>query len=243
MTESVTDIIVARRRQPQRLKPMLLWSIAVHAGVVLFVLFGPMDWGLVAEEPLRTVMRISLAGAPGPPSGGATPMGGRAIPDPPIETPRAVAPPPPTPPRRVIPTETPARPQPRPAQTEEPRPGVTRTETGARGQGFGLATGGGGGSGVELDVTNFCCPEYLQEMIALIQQNWDKDQGLTGATGMKFTITRGGTIEAVGVARPSGFLALDLAAERALLRTRLPELPPQFPNPTLTVQATFEYQR
>jgi hypothetical protein len=45
------------------------------------------------------------------------------------------------------------------------------------------------------------------------------------------------------VERTSGFMALDLAAERALLTTRLPELPPQFPNPSLTVHLTFEYQR
>ena len=37
------------------------------------------------------------------------------------------------------------------------------------------------------------------------------------------------------VERPSGFVALDYAAQRALLLTRLPELPPQFPNPSLTV--------
>ena len=60
---------------------------------------------------------------------------------------------------------------------------------------------------------------------------------------MKFTMNRGGSIQGVMVERPSGFLALDLAAERALLTTRLPELPPQFPNPSLTVHITFEYQR
>ena len=32
-------------------------------------------------------------------------------------------------------------------------------------------------------------------------------------------------------------------AQRALLLTRLPELPQQFPNPSLTVHVTFEYQR
>ena len=60
---------------------------------------------------------------------------------------------------------------------------------------------------------------------------------------MKFTITRGGAIEQVQVERPSGFVALDLAAQRALLLTRLPELPAQFPNPTLTVHMRFEYSR
>ena len=130
-----------------------------------------------------------------------------------------------------------------PVEKEAPQPGVTRTETGARGQGFGLATGGAGGSGVQLDVANFCCPEYIEQMVTLIQRNWQSSQGVTGSTVMKFTINRVGSIQGVMVERPSGFLALDLAAERALLITRLPELPPQFPNPTLTVHLTFEYQR
>ena len=42
---------------------------------------------------------------------------------------------------------------------------------------------------------------------------------------MKFTITRDGTIENVQVEQSSGFLAHDYAAQRALLLTRLPELP------------------
>jgi outer membrane biosynthesis protein TonB len=120
---------------------------------------------------------------------------------------------------------------------------VTRTETGARGQGFGLSTGGSGGSGVQLDVANFCCPEYIEQMVTLIQRNWQANQGVVGATLMKFTITRTGLIQGIMVERPSGFVALDLAAERALLVTRLPELPLQFPNPTLTVHITFAYQR
>jgi TonB family protein len=79
-------------------------------------------------------------------------------------------------------------------------------------------------------------------MVTLIQRNWQQNQGVRGTTVMKFTITRSGTIQGVMLAKPSGFLALDLAAERALLITRLPELPPQFPNPALTVHITFEYQ-
>ena len=107
----------------------------------------------------------------------------------------------------------------------------------------GLATGGGGGSGVQLDVADFCCPEYLQQMIALIQQNWASRQGMTGTTGMKFTILRSGLIQDVMVEQTSGFTGLDLAAQQALLRTRLPELPVPFPNPTLTVHMKFVYER
>jgi TonB family protein len=152
-------------------------------------------------------------------------------------------PPPPPKPENVVPTETRRTPPAKPKVEEEPRPGVTKTETGARGQGFGLSAGGSGGTGVQLDVANFCCPEYIQQMVTLIQRNWRQTQGVPGQTVMKFTITRAGSIQGVNTEKPSGFLALDLAAERALLTTRLPELPPQFPNTSLTVHITFEYQR
>jgi TonB family protein len=242
MTE-VTDVIVARRSRREPFNAMLVGSLVVHAGAVGFLLFGPLDWSIEADETPRTVMTISLAGAPGPRTG-MTPMGGRATPPPPPDAvPRAMPPPPPKPAERTIPTETRRRPPAKPKVEEEPQPGVTRTETGARGQGFGLSAGGGGGSGVQLDVADFCCPEYIEQMVTLIHRNWRQNQGVLGKTGMKFTITRGGSIQGVMVERPSGFLALDLAAERALLTTRLAELPPQFPNPSLTVHITFEYQR
>ena len=242
MTE-VTDVIVARRKQAEPFRAMVAWSMAAHLGALAFLIFGPFDWGVSADDTPPTVMTISLSGAPGPRAGGMTPMGGRAIPEPTPEPPRP-APPAPKPREDVVPTKAPVRrpPPPKPSQ-EEPQPGVTKTETGARGQGFGLATGGVGGSGVQLDVSNFCCPEYIEQMVTLIQRNWQANQGVRGSTGMKFTINRSGSIQGVMVEKPSGFLALDLAAERALLTTRLPELPVQFPNPTLTVHVTFDYQR
>src|SRR5687767_6909816 len=242
MTE-VTDVIVARRERAEPFRAMVVWSIAAHLGVLAFLIFGPFDWGVSADDTPATVMTISLSGAPGPRAGGMTPMGGRAIPEPTPEPPRPALPAP-KPREDVVPTKAPVRrpPPPKPSQ-EEPQPGVTKTETGARGQGFGLATGGVGGSGVQLDVSNFCCPEYIEQMVTLIQRNWQANQGVRGSTGMKFTINRSGSIQGVMVEKPSGFLALDLAAERALLTTRLPELPVQFPNPTLTVHVTFDYQR
>ena len=241
----VTDVIVARhqQREPEPFRIMIFWSLAAHLGALILLLFGPFDWGIAADETPRTVMTISLAGAPGPRAGGMTPTGGRAIPEPTPAPPRP-APPPPKPREDVVPNRPVRRPPPpKPASEEPPQTGVTRTETGARGQGFGLATGGAGGSGVQLDVTNFCCPEYIEQMLTLIQRNWQLNQGVQGSTLMKFTINRSGSIQGVMVERPSGFLALDLAAERALLTTRLPELPVQFSNPTLTVHVTFNYQR
>ncbi len=117
-------------------------------------------------------------------------------------------------------------------------------QTAARGQGFGLSSGGGGARGVELDVGDFCCPEYLAQMVAIIQRNWQQSQGVTGSTKMVFTIRRDGTIDAVSVDRTSGFLALDAAADRSLRLTRqISPLPAQFPNPSLTVRMYFNYQR
>ena len=239
----VTEIIVARRRQPEQFNGMIAGSVVFHVAMVAFLILGPPGWRS-SDEPPRTVMTISLGGAPGPRAGGMTPIAGRAVAEkPPEPAPRPVAAPPPPKPQMALPSRN-VRPRPQPQQAqEEPRPGSTRTETGARGTGFGLTTGGGGGTGVQLDVANFCCPEYLEQMVSLVQQNWQQNQGVAGSTAMKFTITRRGSIEGVVVERPSGFVALDYAAQRALLLTRLPELPPQFPNPSLTVHVTFQYQR
>lgn len=257
MSEAVTDVIVSRSSGPDGLSRMLAWSIAAHVALVAGIVFMPESWRRTEDEPPRTVMTISLGGAPGPRLGGLTPSGGRAVQEPtPVEQPRAVEPPPaPAPPPMALPSPRPPRPQPRPQRAPqeaasprpstgpEPQEGNTRTDTGARGQGFGLATGGSGGTNVQLDVGNFCCPEYLEQMIAIIQRNWNSKHGVSGVAGMQFTITRAGAIERVQLERSSGFVALDLAAQRALLLTRLPELPPQFPNPSLTVHMQFEYSR
>lgn len=256
MNEAATQVIVARAADPRGLNAMIGWSIAAHVGIVLFVLFMPDAWRGREAQTERTVMTISLGGAPGPRAGGMTQMGGRTVQAPAPEQPvrRAETPPAAKPPEMALPREN-ARPRSRPQNAPQdatgrtpttgpqPQEGSARAETNARGQGFGLTTGGGGGTGVQLDVTNFCCPEYLQQMIALIQQNWVSKQGVAGSTKMKFTITRNGAIQDVLVEVPSGFVALDLAAQRALLLTRLPELPPQYPNSTLPVHIAFEYSR
>jgi TonB family protein len=125
-----------------------------------------------------------------------------------------------------------------------PDPGNSPVNTGARGQGFGLSGGGGSGRGVQLDVGNFCCPEYLEQMVTVIQRNWQQGHGVVGSTVMQFTIGRDGSLGAILVERSSRFVALDNAADRALrLTQRIAPLPAAFPNPTLTVHMTFDYNR
>jgi TonB C terminal len=257
MTEgSVTDIILSRAQTSERLNGMIVWSVAAHIALFAFMIFMPASWRGAVDEGPRTVMTISLGGAPGPRNGGLTTMGGRTVQAPPPEPVKKVVETPPAPktPEMALPTKNArvVKPQPREAPkdstartpaTGEPQEGSTRVNTGARGQGFGLTSGGGGGTGVTVDTANFCCPEYLSQMVTLIQRNWQSNQGVAGKIVMKFTITRAGTIENVQVEQPSGFLAHELAAQRALLLTRLPELPLQYPNPTLGVHMIFEYQR
>ena len=118
------------------------------------------------------------------------------------------------------------------------------SDTGAKGAGFGLSSGGGQGTGAQLDVGNFCCPEYLVTMQQLIRRNWNEKQTSGGEVIVKFTIQRTGMISDIVLERSSGFAALDLESQRALSLTRqLPPLPAQFPDSTLTVHLSFQYQR
>lgn len=256
MIEATTDVIVARSRQTDSLQKMLVLSVAAHVAIIAAVTFGPRR---DAQDAPREVMTISLGGAPGPRSSGMTQMGGRQVQEvkPPEPTRRAETAPAPTRPEMTLPDprarRTPTtKPEkaPRdatsrtPTTGEQPNEGSARADTRIRGQGFGLSQAGGMGAGVQLDVASFCCPEYLAEMVTLIQRNWQKDQGVVGSTVVHFTIRRDGTIEGISIVQPSGFLALDTAATRALALTRqLPMLPAQYPNQTLGLRVTFEYQR
>lgn len=258
MNEAATAVIQARARDRESWSGVVVVSVLGHIALAAGIVWLPQREA--KPEAPKTVMSISLGGAPGPRAGGMTPMGGRAVQQvaPPEVKPRAEAPPAAKPPAMTLPSKNarPARPDVKPAVTseaasgrrlttgEEVREGTARAETGARGQGFGLTGGGGAGAGAYLDVGDFCCPEYLETVVQTIQRNWASKQGATGQTLMKFTIDRTGVLTDVLVERPSGFAALDTAASRALLLTqRVPPLPGAFPNPNLTVHLKFEYQR
>jgi TonB family protein len=254
MSEAVTDIIVARSQAVDRLPGMVAWSVAGHIlVVVLIVIFQSTQ----TDPPPRTIMTISLGGAPGPRTGGMTQIGGRPVqaPTPPEPPRRAETAPAPKPPPMALPDPKP-RPQAKPQQapkeaagktpTTGPKPeeGSARAQTQNRGQGFGLSSAGGTGGQVTLDVANFCCPEYISDMVERIRRYWMENQGIVGTTTMKFTIQRDGTLTDIQLARSSGFVVLDSHSDRALRQTaRLAPLPAQFTNPTLTVDLQFVYQR
>ena len=80
MTEgTVTDVILSRTQGAERLNSMIVWSIAAHIVLFTFMVFMPASWRGAVDEGPRTVMTISLGGAPGPRNGGLTTMGGRTV--------------------------------------------------------------------------------------------------------------------------------------------------------------------
>ena len=263
----VSDVLRDRGQEPGGLQQMAVVSVVVHMALLAAMVFAPGGWFSARPSEPRTVMTISLGdGAPGPVNGGMTPSGGRPVQaEQPAEAPKRpepVRPPAARTPEMTVPVPQ-AKPQPKAAaaggrqsrrQTmrvggrrravRETTAGSAVAETGARGQGFGLSTGGGGGSGSRLDVADFCCPDYLILMIERIRSNWNARAEAVGETMVKFTIMRDGQIQDVEVEKSSGFAALDINAQRALLVTRqLPALPAGFPNPTLTVHLNFQYTR
>ena len=258
-----TDVLRDRMQTPAGLQRMISVSVAVHLALAAALLFGR-DGLLRRHDVPPTLMTISLSGSAGPENGGMTALGGRPVQavTPPDEPAKREAPRPPAAkaPEMTIPLPNARTVKPStapnvkqapdeargrtPTKGKEPAFGSAIADTGVRGQGFGLSTGGGSGSGSSLEITgDFCCPEYLATMITRLRSAWNQNQGATGTSLIRFTINRDGSITGATIFKPSGTVTLDTAALRAVLATRtLPPLPEAFPNPTLTMRLSFEYQ-
>ncbi len=259
--DAVSHVLTDRRVDAAGLDRMLGWSAVAHIGLLAAVALVPAGWlGARAEDEPRTVMTISIGGPVGPRDGGMTAMSARPVQqvrD--VEAKKAIEParpPAAAEPEMIEPTKTAPKKQEAPIKSkmpdaksktptrgEELRKGTAVADTKARGEGFGL-TSGGGGTGAQLDVGDFCCPEYVVVMQELINRNWTSKQQAEGITVMKFTIERDGRLTAVQRTKSSGQPTLDYLSERALLLTKqLPPLPAAYTQPTLTVHMTFEYYR
>jgi TonB family protein len=249
--------------EPSGLNRMAGVSLTVHVVLFAVFIFAPSAWfSSRFERDPATVMTITLGGGgEGPQSGGLTSMGGRPIqaqapPDAPREAPRApaAAAPEMTVPSpaarsaraastavKQAPDEARGRTPTRGAQTEA---GSAVAVTGARGEGFGLSSGGGPGVGANLDVGDFCCPDYMVTMITRIKSNWQQNQNITGLTTIKFTVGRDGKLQDVELEKSSGYPVADLAAQRAVIVTsQLAPLPAAYTNPSLTIHLHFQYSR
>ena len=76
---TVSDIIASRAQMSEGLGAMVVWSVAAHIALFAFMIFMPASWRGQMDEGPKTVMTISLGGAPGPRNGGLTTMGGRTV--------------------------------------------------------------------------------------------------------------------------------------------------------------------
>jgi protein TonB len=261
MHEAVSEVLDLRTRESDGLSRMIVVSLAAHVALLVGVVLLPADWRTTREKAKSNPMFISLGGAVGPNAGGMTQLSGRSV--------QAVAPPEPkrieTPPAAKAPemsvpdpklTPTPRAPvkvdkpvdravSRKPTTGAEVKTGDARADTGAAPIPFGgLSTGGGGTGGVQINVGDFCCPEYIATMNQKITENWNRNQGLAGTAVMKFVIQRDGTMTDIEIDQSSRNTVLDLESRRALLMTkRLPPLPPAFTRPALTVFLSFEYKR
>src|SRR5689334_20278743 len=111
--DATTDVIIQRAQIHEGWGPVVVLSIAAHVALVAGVTLLPSQ--NFADDAPRTVMTISLGGAPGPRAGGMTPIGGRAVQEVATEAakPRAEAPPAPKAPAMTLPSPN-VRRQPQP---------------------------------------------------------------------------------------------------------------------------------
>jgi protein TonB len=259
MHEAVSDILIERARVDEGMSRMVAVSLLAHAVLVAVVVMMPTEWrSSPAEAPLMT---ISLGGTTGPDTTGMTSISDRPVqtvapadaPPQPDTAPASKAPEMVEPERTAKPRTPPATvarpaeksPSRKPTSGEEVQAGQARVKTGGAAIPFGgLTQGGGGTGGMQVNVQDFCCPEYIQTMVQRIRQAWNPNQGAAGEVWVKFTIRRDGMVTQVEVEKPSGQAMLDLESRRAVLTTtQLPPLPREFTEPHLTVHLAFSYRR
>lgn len=255
MNATISDVLAARSPLGrQGLNRMVGWSVALHVGVLLFLIVAPKEW-FRREEPQRIRMSISLgAGSVGPRSTGMSPAPARTVeqiapptkqptppvarkPDPvPAVKPEVAKPTPPKPDtsKPVAAVTTP------PAVGQQMQQGTAKVETGSKTEGTGLSFGGSGGQTADLDLTQFCCPWYIQTLLEKIDREWNK-RGNQGITRIQFTIERDGTISRRDWILRSGNVSQDIEAMRAVQTIRMPPLPEEFKERQLTIRMTFNY--
>jgi TonB family protein len=260
MREAVSGVLDLRMRQSEGLSRMVAVSLVAHVVLLGAVVLMPAGWRSGKTKDKSNPMFISLGGTIGPNAGGMTQLSGRSVqavappepkarvePPPAAKAPEMSVPDPKLKPRTVAKVDKPVDKSSsrKPTTGLEVKTGDARADTGAAPIPFGgLSTGGGGAGGVQINVGDFCCPEYIAAMNQRIMENWNKNQGTPGTAVMKFTIQRDGTMTDITIDQSSRNPVLDLESRRALIITKqLPPLPAAFTRPTLTVFLSFEYKR
>lgn len=113
-------------------------------------------------------------------------------------------------------------------------------QTAATGTGIGLAGGGQGGDAFSSD---WCCPDWTNQMIGAVRVGWNEHQGIEAIVEVRFVVDKGGAVSNVEVVTKSGFQQLDLDAQRAVQYARLAPLPSPYTGQKLTVTLRFPFTR
>ncbi|MBY0494266.1 MAG: TonB family protein [Cyanobacteria bacterium] len=256
--DAVSEVLAARTPKTDGLSAMLGASGIAHVTVLVAFVFLPSWWFGAKNEVPETIMQISLGGPIGPDTGGTEVQGRNTIQkELTVETKKAIEPvrppaaktpdmvePTKAPPKKVTPNKVDAKDpkSAKPTVGKEVQEGSSIAKNPAKGMGFGLSSGGGGAGG-SLEVTDFCCPEYLTTMSTLIRRNWNSQVGAVGRTHLRFVIQRDGRVTDITVEQSSGVETMDSFARRALLLTKLPPLPEGYSEPALAVHLYFDYTR
>jgi periplasmic protein TonB len=253
------DQLAGWNRSNDGFRRMVWISFAIHITVLAVYIFFPRN---LFAKPAPIVMTISLGGGIGERTTGATPISNKQVEkvEPPPKRPEPIKPNPAEKPNvmkvpeKPAPTPTKAIEKPAPPVPERPpstgseiRKGTSAAETGSAGVNQGLTVGGGSGAQAMLPA-NFCCMEWAQGAVALIEKNWNKTPpgGVKGDVIIKFTIHRDGSITDIELERASGSKLLDtnsLSAVRlAMIKEKFPPIPPAYTNESLTIHLTFPYK-
>lgn len=228
----------AVRSSGMRLRLPVALSVAVHLGLVAFLLFAARG-----SRPRGEVYSVNLIAAPAGPRqvGIVSPSQAKQEPDAPV-------------PRRaeMKPTEA-APPVRRPRETTRTTSRATQVPDAksARFDTPAPKAGGGEVGGKGTDVANvstagkdFPFPAYLHNIIAQIALRFDPRQKQALSADVQFLIRRDGSVFQISVLKPSGSYGFDLEAKGAIeaagAARAFGPLPDGYSDDVLTVIFTFD---
>jgi periplasmic protein TonB len=195
-------------------------SLTLHIvlAVIMVIASGA---GAVKTKPLPQATVVKLVRPMAPPKGTPGKQGKAPKTKPALEIPKAD--------KTKKPTTELKTP---PPKTDDTPRSTTATGTELKGEAGTLRVSGGG---FEYDF-------YLAVVQSKIEQNFRPPPGMRGQTmaTVGFTIQKNGTVANIALAKPSGNLLIDQAAERAVRAAgRFPPLPPQYTQGQLDIYFEF----
>ena len=195
-------------------------SLGLHVTVAVIMVIAS-GAGALKTKPLPQATVVKLIRPMAPPQGTPGKLGETQKTKPPLEIPKAD--------KNKKPKTTDIK-TPPPKPDDAPRSSTTNTER--KGEAGTLRVSSGG---FEYDF-------YLALVQSKIEQNFRPPPGMRGQTmaTVGFTILKNGAVSNITLAKPSGNLLIDQAAERAVRAAgRFPPLPPQYTQGQLDIYFEF----